>query len=173
MGGVWGSSGTGCARGNCEGPRRRERVLGGRRQDAPRLALWHGDVCHGSPLGIGDRCVPVRVHALLARADGKEGRLFGAWSNQRRVLIEACERVKIGRASLTSMRHAFAPMCKEGAVRQEDVAVAMGHADTSMLDRICARASTGRELVKRFEAAAAERRAALVLIEGGARKRSA
>jgi putative transposase len=29
------------------------------------MALWHGDVCHGSPLGTGDRCVPVRIHALL------------------------------------------------------------------------------------------------------------
>jgi hypothetical protein len=29
------------------------------------MALWHGDVCHGSPLGTGDRSVPVRIHALL------------------------------------------------------------------------------------------------------------
>ena len=28
-------------------------------------ALWHGDVCHGAPLVVGDRRVPVRIHALL------------------------------------------------------------------------------------------------------------
>jgi len=28
-------------------------------------ALWHGDVCHGAPLVVGDRRMPVRVHALL------------------------------------------------------------------------------------------------------------
>jgi len=28
-------------------------------------ALWQGDVCHGSPLVIGGKSVPVRIHALL------------------------------------------------------------------------------------------------------------
>lgn len=28
-------------------------------------ALWHGDVCHGPTLVVGDRRMPVRVHALL------------------------------------------------------------------------------------------------------------
>jgi putative transposase len=28
-------------------------------------ALWHGDVCHGPTLTLGDRRVPVRVHAML------------------------------------------------------------------------------------------------------------
>jgi putative transposase len=28
-------------------------------------ALWQGDVCHGSPLVIGGKPVPVRIHALL------------------------------------------------------------------------------------------------------------
>lgn len=28
-------------------------------------ALWHGDVCHATPIRVGDRAVPVRVHALL------------------------------------------------------------------------------------------------------------
>jgi transposase InsO family protein len=28
-------------------------------------ALWHGDVCHASPLVIGDTKMPVRVHALM------------------------------------------------------------------------------------------------------------
>jgi putative transposase len=28
-------------------------------------ALWHGDVCHGPTLTLGERRVPVRVHALL------------------------------------------------------------------------------------------------------------
>src|SRR5450432_1180149 len=29
------------------------------------MDLWHGDVCHGSPLVLGDKTSPVRVHALL------------------------------------------------------------------------------------------------------------
>jgi transposase InsO family protein len=28
-------------------------------------ALWHGDVCHGPTLALGERRVPVRVHAML------------------------------------------------------------------------------------------------------------
>jgi transposase InsO family protein len=28
-------------------------------------ALWHGDVCHGTTLVVGDKRIPVRVHALL------------------------------------------------------------------------------------------------------------
>lgn len=28
-------------------------------------ALWHGDVCHGSPIVLGGKSQPVRVHALL------------------------------------------------------------------------------------------------------------
>jgi hypothetical protein len=29
------------------------------------MALWQGDVCHGSPLVLGESSTPVRVHALL------------------------------------------------------------------------------------------------------------
>ena len=29
------------------------------------MALWQGDVCHGSPLVVGEHTTPVRVHALL------------------------------------------------------------------------------------------------------------
>jgi putative transposase len=29
------------------------------------MALWHGDVCHGSPVGMTGATAPVRVHALL------------------------------------------------------------------------------------------------------------
>ena len=28
-------------------------------------ALWHADVCHGPPLVIGDKKVPLRIHAIL------------------------------------------------------------------------------------------------------------
>jgi len=28
-------------------------------------ALWHGDVCHGPPLQVGDQKTPVRIHAIL------------------------------------------------------------------------------------------------------------
>jgi putative transposase len=29
------------------------------------MDLWHGDVCHGSPLVVGDTTSPVRIHGLL------------------------------------------------------------------------------------------------------------
>ncbi len=29
------------------------------------MALWQGDVCHGSPLVVGDKSTPVRIHALM------------------------------------------------------------------------------------------------------------
>jgi hypothetical protein len=124
-----------------------------------------------------DRWVPVLFEwqrELLAhvrsRAKGdKDGKLFhpSTWDNLRRQLASACEKAGIAPASLTSMRHSFAHRMKAEGIRQEDLAVAMGHRDTKMLDAIYARASTPKELAERFEHAAAERRAALVLIKGG------
>jgi len=29
------------------------------------MALWHGDVCHGSPLKVNGRSLPLRIHALM------------------------------------------------------------------------------------------------------------
>ena len=37
-----------------------------RRWEADRPGrLWHGDVCHGAPLMLGDRKVPLRIHGML------------------------------------------------------------------------------------------------------------
>lgn len=100
-------------------------------------------------------------------ADGDGGKLFSRWSNQRRVLSEVCDRIGIEHVTLTSLRHGFAHRMKEEGIRQEDLAVAMGHRDQRMLDWIYGRARSAVELTRRFDHAAAERRAALVLLEGG------
>jgi putative transposase len=37
-----------------------------RRWEAPHpMALWHADVCHGPALRVGERSLPVRIHAIL------------------------------------------------------------------------------------------------------------
>jgi transposase InsO family protein len=48
-------------------PRNKPRPDGARRRWEAGFVgeLWHGDVCHGQALHIGDRRIPVRVHALL------------------------------------------------------------------------------------------------------------
>jgi integrase len=154
-------------------PRAIERA---RREDiADASASWVH--VRGTKRKTRDRRVPVRFEwqrELLGfarkHADGTEGRLFSKWSNQRRVLAEACDRAGIDPASLTALRHSFAHRCKAEGIRQEDLAPAMGHTDTKMLDAIYGRATSPAELVKRWDGAAAERRAALILIEGGKAK---
>jgi len=96
--------------------------------------------------------------------------LASKWNNMRRVLSEACDRAGIEPANITALRHGYAHAMKDEGVRQEDLAVAMGHTNSKMLDWIYARATSAAELAKRFEHAAAERRAALTLIQGGLSK---
>jgi integrase len=122
-----------------------------------------------------DRWVPIRfdwqrdlLDHVRAHADGEDGKLFGRWSNQRRVLGEACARASIDHATITAMRHSFAHLCKSEGIRQEDLFVAMGHTDSKMLDRIYGKASSPNELVSRFDQAImVQRAAALTLIQGG------
>jgi integrase len=126
-----------------------------------------------------DRVVPIitawqreLLDYVRKHATGTEGKLFGRWSNQRRVIGEACERAKIEPVNITALRHSYAHAMKAEGVRQEDLAVAMGHRDTTMLDAVYAKATTPKELVERFRAASAERQVALQVIEGGKAKKA-
>ena len=122
-----------------------------------------------------DRWVPILfpwqkelLAVARAGADGGEGKLFGKWNNCRRVMGEACGRVDVEPLSRTDLRRTFAHWMKDEGVRQEDLMVAMGHSSRKMLDQVYGRATTGAELYKRMEEAAAERRVAvLTLVKGG------
>jgi integrase len=129
---------------------------------------------HGTKRRTRERVVPIlfpwqRDLLALARehADGEDGSLFSTWSNARRVLGEACDRAKIEHCTFTDLRRTFAHWMKDEGIRQEDLAVAMGHSSTKMLDAVYGRATKGDELFTRFEKAAAERKVALRLIQGG------
>ena len=130
----------------------------------------------GTKRATRDRHVPILfdwqrdlLTFVRKHADGAE-KMFSRWSNQRRVLGEACMRADVPALSLTDCRRTFAHWCKEEGVRQEDLMVAMGHSSRKMLDQVYARATTGAELAKRMADAAAERRAALRVIDGGLAK---
>lgn len=135
---------------------------------------------HGTKRRTRERVVPVLFpwqRELLAfvreHADGEDGALFSTWANARRVLGEACDRAKIERCTFTDLRRSFAHLMKDEGIRQEDLAVAMGHSSTKMLDRVYGRATKGDELFTRFEKAAAERQVALRVIQGGRSQRPA
>ena len=135
---------------------------------------------HGTKRRTRERVVPVLfswqrdlLNLVRAHADGDDGALFSTWSNARRVLGEACDRAKIEHCTFTDLRRTFAHWMKDEGIRQEDLAVAMGHSSTKMLDRVYGRASKGDELFQRFEKAAAERTVALRLIQGGRNRRPA
>lgn len=135
---------------------------------------------HGTKRRTRERVVPVLFswqRDLLAfvreNADGEDGALLSKWSNARRVLGEACDRANIEHCTFTDLRRTFAHWCKDEGVRQEDLAVAMGHSSTKMLDSVYGRATKGDELFSRFEKAAAERQVALRVIQGGRSRRPA
>ena len=120
-----------------------------------------------------DRLVPIVTDwqkALLSyvkkHADGADGLLFTFWSNARRGIQLACERAKIPVVSPKRLRHSFAHWMKGEGVQHSELYVAMGHADTRMLDRVYGK-TEGAELHEAMVGSIAERRAALRLIRGG------
>ena len=156
-------------------PRAVERALRADLGD-DRTTLLH---IRGTKRKARDRYVPILFdwqQELLAftrkHADGRE-KMFSRWSNQRRVLGEACDRADVEHLSLTDLRRSHAHWMKNEGVRQEDLMVSMGHSSRKMLDQVYGKATTGAELHKRMAEAAAERRAALVVIDGGLAKKSA
>jgi len=135
----------------------------------------------GTKTANRDRQVPIVTdwqRDLLAytatHADGKDGLLFSPWKCAHRALIAACARSGVPRVSPKRLRHTFAHWMKEAGVQHSELFVAMGHADTTMLDRVYGR-TEGDELHRAMTGSVAERRAALTLVPGGkaAKKASA
>ena len=131
----------------------------------------------GTKRATRDRPVPVILdeqRELLAfavkHATGTEGLLFAPWLNMPRDLSLGCTKAKIDGLTFVDARRSFAHWLKDAGVRQEDLAVAMGHSSMRMLDLVYGRAIKAEELLTRFTKAAAERTVALRLIEGGKAK---
>jgi integrase len=126
-----------------------------------------------------DRLVPVvtswqkeLLTYVKKHADGTDGALFSAWTSIHRSILAACERSGVPRLSPKRLRHSFAHWMKEAGVRHSELYVAMGHADTTMLDRVYGR-TEGAELHDAMAGSVAERRAALKVIKGGKARRKA
>lgn len=93
-----------------------------------------------------DREVPVVLPACedllrfaVDHAQGKKGRLFRAWGKNWRDLQGAAERAKIEPVTLNDLRRTFAHWHLVAGCSFEDVARAMGHVDTTMLQRVYGR----------------------------------
>lgn len=103
---------------------------------------------------------------VVKHADGENELLFSGWTNARRAIALACERAGVPRVSPKRLRHTFAHWLLSEGVRTSELYVAMGHADTRMLDRVYGKAE-GLELQQAMAGSIAERRVALRLIKGG------
>lgn len=93
-----------------------------------------------------DRQVPVVLPACadllafaLEHAQGKKSSLFRPWRMNWRDLKAACERAKIPTCTLNDLRRTFAHWHLAAGCAFEDVARAMGHVDTTMLQRVYGR----------------------------------
>jgi integrase len=120
-----------------------------------------------------DRCVPIITtwqRELLAyvrkHADGEGGMLFSSWGNIRRSLVAACDRGGVPPIGPRRLRHTYSHWLKAEGIHHDELAPAMGHADTRMLDRVYGR-TEGDELRKAMLGSVAERRAALRVVQGG------
>jgi integrase len=120
-----------------------------------------------------DRLVPVvtdwqreLLRYVAKHADGEDELLFSPWANARRAIALACERAGVPRVSPKRLRHTFAHWLLSEGVRTSELYVAMGHADTRMLDRVYGKIE-GDELQQSMAGSIAERRAALRVIKGG------
>src|SRR5262249_44710199 len=119
-----------------------------------------------------DRYVPVvanwqrKLLALVgAHADGMGGALFSPWANVRRSLANACRLAGLPHFSPHMARHTYSHAMKMEGLPHEEIAPALGHRDTRMLDHIYGRAE-GAELAELQRRSIAVRRAGLRVIAG-------
>jgi len=124
-----------------------------------------------------DRFVPIVTEwqrALLAivkkHADGKGGALFSRWTNALRSIKKACLRAKVPHVSPHGLRHTFSAWMKAEGVPFSELYLAMGHADTTMLERVYGKPGPD-ELAKAMADSIATRRAALRAVAGGKKGR--
>ena len=126
-----------------------------------------------------DRFVPIvtewqreLLRDVETHADGKEGLLFTTWPNALRSIKRACLRAHVPHVSRHGLRHTFSAWMKQEGVPNSELYLAMGHASTTMLERIYGKPN-GEELAKAMAGSIAVRRAALRVIEGGKGKGAA
>lgn len=93
-----------------------------------------------------DRMVPVVLPACedllrfaVENGQGTKGLLFRPWGKNWRDLGAACERAGIDPVTLNDLRRTFAHWHLSAGCAFEDVARAMGHVDTTMLQRVYGR----------------------------------
>ncbi|MBM4361809.1 MAG: tyrosine-type recombinase/integrase [Deltaproteobacteria bacterium] len=75
----------------------------------------------------------------LEHADGVGGRLFTRWTNSRRDIHIACRKANIEPASLVDFRRTAATWMRESGIALDLVARAMGHRDSTMVERVYGR----------------------------------
>lgn len=122
-----------------------------------------------------DRWVPIvtewqrRLLKIVEKhADGKDGALFSTWSNALRSIKLACVKANVPHVSRHGLRHTFSAWMKAEGVPHSELYLAMGHADTTMLERTYGKPGPD-ELAKAMAGSIAVRRAALRVVNGGKR----
>ena len=120
-----------------------------------------------------DRWVPTvtewqrRLLKLVAKhADGKDGALFTGWGSALRSIKMACVWAEVPHVSRHGLRHTYSAWMKAEGVPNSELYLAMGHADTTMLERRYGKPGPA-ELLKAMEGSIAVRRAALRVVNGG------
>ena len=95
---------------------------------------------HGTKTDGAQREVPITSimrHVLdraLTEAPGEQV-LFRPWSNVRRDIHQACDKLKIARLSPNDLRRTFGQWHRASGVSPATIGAAMGHADGRMVDR--------------------------------------
>ncbi|MDF3070646.1 MAG: integrase family protein [Polyangiaceae bacterium] len=102
-------------------------------------------ILRGTKTELAFRTVPVvgAGHDLLAHvekhAEGEGQLLFRPWGNARRDLAQACERAGIAAVSPNDLRRTFGTWLRLHGVAPHLIGVAMGHADSRMVERVYGR----------------------------------
>jgi integrase len=99
----------------------------------------------GTKTDLSARTVPIvgAGHDLPAHAlthvQGEDGLLFRPWGNSRRDLAQACECAGIPAVSPNDLRRTFGTWLRLHGVAPHLIGVAMGHADSRMVERVYGR----------------------------------
>jgi integrase len=102
-----------------------------------------------------------------AGVDGKEAFAFHPWHNAVRDLAAACTELKLPRLGLHKLRHVFTGWAVDDGVSISEVAKALGHTDTRMLERVYDKRDPATMQRRAEEQAAQRQQVRLSLIEGG------
>jgi integrase len=127
-------------------------ATGARKRELARARLEDLDLeggfvrLRGTKTKHAERWVPITSLArpLLERAkadhDGWDGALFSAWDWPYKLLERACARAGVPRVTPNDLRRSFCTWLQERGVANEHLAKLMGHASTTMVDKVYGRA---------------------------------